>query len=273
MELESYFISRFATKKIGDDGAFIDGFVYSKDAFFENVHFKKEWLSYKQAAYKAMVVNISDAVAMNAKPKYALLAVSMPKEISPKEMEEIAQGFKEAAKKYGVEIIGGDTIAGDKLDITVTIVSKAKKPLFRKGLKQGDLVAYTGELGRSKKELQKLLRGGKIHKKSKFLTIDLRARFIEQTRRYLHAGMDISDGLFSDLEKLATINKKGFVFKKKIDKKIGCSGEEYEILVGFDTRYKQAILRRAKQTRTPLTIFAKARRTNYKNICKGHHFG
>ena len=39
VNVESYFISLFKNKHIGDDGAYIDGYVYSKDAFFENIHF------------------------------------------------------------------------------------------------------------------------------------------------------------------------------------------------------------------------------------------
>jgi spore cortex formation protein SpoVR/YcgB (stage V sporulation) len=55
MNKEEFFIKQFSNNKIiGDDGAFIDGFVYSMDAFFENVHFKKEWMSLKQIAYKSM---------------------------------------------------------------------------------------------------------------------------------------------------------------------------------------------------------------------------
>ena len=41
---------------IGDDGAIIDKYVYSKDAFFENVHFKTKWMSHYQIASKAMNV-------------------------------------------------------------------------------------------------------------------------------------------------------------------------------------------------------------------------
>ena len=78
MNKEEYFIKQFSGNKvIGDDGAFIDGFVYSMDAFFENVHFKKEWMSLKQIAYKSMIVNISDAIVMNATPLYALLSVDV----------------------------------------------------------------------------------------------------------------------------------------------------------------------------------------------------
>jgi len=273
VELENYFISQFGANKIGDDAACVDGVLFSKDAFFEGVHFKREWLSYRQIAKKAMMVNISDAVAMNARPSYALLAVAMPNDVTRHEAKELAKGFEEAAAEFGLEIIGGDTIANSKLDITVTIISHAKKPLFRKGLKCGHLLAYTGTLGKSAKELKKLLRGGKIHHRSKFVNLHLRDRFVAKSRRFLSCGMDISDGLFSDLGKLADQNRLGFTFLHSIAKETGCSGEEYEMLVGFDARYKKAIMRQAKRSRTAFTIFAKAVRRGYKNRCKEHHFG
>ncbi len=272
MNLENYFISQFKSKHIGDDGALIGKSVYSKDAFFENVHFKTEWMTHYQIAKKAMLVNISDAVAMNAKPKYALLSVAMPSSITKAQMRELANGFKDVAKEFGIAIIGGDTISNTKLDITITIISEVVHPLLRKGLRSGDLLAYTGELGRSKKELQKLLRLGKIHKTSKFVNIQLRDEFVRRSRTLLHVGMDISDGLLSDLEKLAKVNSLGFDFIQKISKEVACSGEEYEMLVAFSPRNKKALLRRAQQTRTPLNIFAKAQRKKYINRCKAHHF-
>ena len=74
MNKENFFIKHISNSKyIGDDGAFVDGLVYSQDAFFEDVHFKKEWMDYEKIGNKAMLVNISDAVSMNAVPKYALI--------------------------------------------------------------------------------------------------------------------------------------------------------------------------------------------------------
>jgi len=272
VNLENYFISKFNNNHIGDDGAVVEGFVYSKDAFFENVHFKKEWMSYYQVAQKAMIINISDAIAMNAKPLYILLSVAMPKNMTKRDMSDLANGFKDTAKKYGIEIIGGDTISNTKLDITITVVSKTKKPLLRKGLKTNHLLAYTGSLGDSAKDLKKLLNTGKIHKKSKFVNIQLRDKFIENSSRFLSAGMDISDGLFSDLEKLYLANDLGFKYIEKISKKLGCSGEEYEMLISFSPRYKKTLQRRAKQSRVKLNIFAYATRKKYTNKCKAHHF-
>ena len=272
MNLENYFISQIKNNHIGDDGAYIDGFVYSKDAFFENIHFKTKWMNYYQIAQKAMLVNISDAIAMNAVPRYALLSVAMPKNISKHNMKELVRGFKSVSKKYGVEIIGGDTISNTKLDITITIISKTKKPLLRSGVRVGDYLAYSGELGNSAKDLRKLLNLGTVHKSSKFVDIKLRADFIKHSSPYLNAGMDISDGLFSDLDKIASLNRVGFKFLQNIPKLIGCSGEEYEMLVAFDGRNIKAIKRRAEKSRTKLNIFAKATRKKYTNRCKAHHF-
>jgi thiamine-monophosphate kinase len=151
LDFENYFIKQFKSKKIGDDGALVGGMVYSKDAFFENVHFKKAWMSHYQIAAKAMAVNISDAIAMNARPKYALLSVAMPKSITKEQASELARGFLESGVKYGVEIVGGDTISNTKLDITITIISEVKKPLLRNGLRMGNLLAHTGVVGRSEK--------------------------------------------------------------------------------------------------------------------------
>ncbi|ADN09302.1 thiamine-phosphate kinase [Sulfurimonas autotrophica] len=272
MNLENYFISKFNSKYIGDDGALIGNVVYSKDAFFENVHFKRKWMSCFEIAQKAMLVNISDAVAMNARPKYALLSVSMPKSMTKSDMEALANGFKSVAQQYNIEIIGGDTISNSKLDITVTIVSETKKPLLRSKVRQNYLFAYTGRLGDSAKDLKKLQNLGKIHKKSKFVNIHLRDKFVSNNIRILKAGMDISDGLYSDLDKMASLNRVGIQFLKKIPKCIACSGEEYEMLVAFDARDTKKLLMHAKKSRTKLTIFAKAARNRYINRCKAHHF-
>jgi len=272
LNLENYFISQFNSKYIGDDAAVIGTHIYSKDAFFENVHFKRKWMSFRQISSKAMYVNISDAVAMNAKPRYALLSVAMPKSMTKTDMQELALGFKDVASEFGIEIIGGDTISNTKLDITITIISETKKALLRRGLRKNHLLAYTGKLGQSAKDLKKLMNLGTLHKKSKFVNIQLRDKFVNNVSRNLSAGMDISDGLFSDLDKLASINKLGFKFLKKIPKSIGCSGEEYEMLVSFDKRNKKAVLRKAKQSRLEINIFASAFRNRYINRCKAHHF-
>ncbi|PUE67444.1 thiamine-phosphate kinase [Arcobacter lacus] len=273
MNKEEYFIKQFSNNKfIGDDGAFIDGFVYSMDAFFENVHFKKEWMSLKQIAYKSMIVNISDAIVMNAKPKYALLSVAIPKSYSEDDLKELARGFKKAANEFDIEIIGGDTIANEKLDISVTIISKTQNPIFRNGIKKGDILCYTGELGSTKEDLEKLFQNEKISKKSKFIKPILNPEFFYEISSYVTASLDISDGLFFELERLSKASSIGFEFFHEIDEKIGTSGEEYEILFSFNEKNLDKIKKIAKKYKVKLNLFAKAVKGKYKTDCKNHHF-
>lgn len=272
MDKESFIISLFNNKYIGDDAAFIDGYLYSSDAFFEDVHFKREWMSLYEIGYKAMLVNISDAIAMNADPKYALITLALPKDISIDSLKKLSKGLIDCANRYGVKIIGGDTISSKKIDISISLISISKRPIFRKRIKEDYYIAYTGDLGRVKKDLNRLLRGYRVFKNSKFKRPVLRKEFIKRASRFIKAAMDISDGLFDDLGKLSILNKIGFDFFKKVKKRVGCSGEEYEILFAFDKRDLFKILNISKITRTPVTIFAKAARKPYKNLCKTNHF-
>lgn len=274
MDLEKQFIGTVSEDSniIGDDGALIGSFVYSKDAFVEGTHFKRAWMTPAQIAYKAMAVNISDAVAMNAVPRYALLAIGIPRDYSGAEVKALSRGFADAARQFGCEIIGGDTVKSDRLWISLTIVSETDKPLLRSGLRAGDLLAYTGSIGKAQKELRYLLAGRKLHARSHYAAPVLRNAFIADAAPFLSAGMDISDGVFTDLERLASVNRLGFVFTRPMPKSIGCSGEEYEMLIAFSPRYRKRIEYLARKHRMPLTVFARAARTRYRNPCKSHHF-
>ena len=273
MNKEDYFIKQFSDNKIiGDDGAVIGKWVYSMDAFFENIHFKKEWFSLKQVAYKAMIVNISDAIVMNAVPKYALLSVAIPKSYSNEDLELLAKGFKKAAKEFGIKIIGGDTIANEKLDISITIISKTKKAIYRSGIKEDDLLCYTGNLGSCKKDLNKLFNNKKIAKNSKFIKPKLNPKFFYKASKYINASLDISDGLFFELERLSSKSKVGFEFFSNIDEDIGTSGEEYEILFSFSKKNEKIIKKIAKKYKVKLNIFAKAIKGEYITTSKNHHF-
>jgi thiamine-monophosphate kinase len=271
---EEYFIKHISNSSLqGDDGAFSDGYVYSKDAFFENVHFKKEWMSYKEIAIKASLVNISDAIAMNAKPKYALISIAMPKTITKKDIKELTDGFLEMADKYGYEIIGGDTVANIKLDISMTFISETKNPIFRDTLKNGDFIAYTGELGSVSRDLKTLLRGNQISKTSKFITPNLKDKFFYKASRYINSSLDISDGLFKELSRLSSVSNYGIKLFKPIEKRVGCSGEEYEILFTFSKNNLAKIQNISKQTRTKINIIGKVVRGNkFISPCKNNHF-
>ncbi len=273
MNKEEYLISNFNSNKIGDDGAVIGDLVYSKDLFCEDIHFKLSWMSLKQIAIKSMLVNISDAIAMNAKPKQALIGLVVPSYFSLTQIQELSSGFKEIANKYNFEIIGGDTTSGAKLMISITIISQTKNPIYRSGMKKGDFIAYTGKLGDSKKDLKKLLRGANINSKSKFITPSLKADFFYEASKYVTAGLDISDGLSKDLSRLCkSSGNLGVNFLKKFSKYEICSGEEYEMLFSFSPKNLAKIKSVAKKHRVPITIFAQAKQGRYLSTCKENHF-
>ncbi len=272
MDKEAYLISQMRSSYIGDDAALVDEMLYSMDAFFENVHFKREWMSMAQIGRKAMLVNLSDAVAMNAKPKYALVTLSIPADLCEAEIAELSRALQETAAEYGCEIIGGDTIGGEKLHLSIALVSQSDVPLLRKGVKPGDLLAYTGTLGASKRDLEALMRGEKIAADSRFYEPQLRAKFVAKARPYLHAGMDISDGLFCDTNKLLDINSLGMEILENINEDIGLSGEEYEMLVAFSAENLKAVEQVARESGTTFNVFAKAVKNNKRFPCKSHHF-
>ena len=272
MNKEDYLINKISSSYVGDDGAVIGNRVYSMDAFFENIHFKRAWMTLAQIAKKAMLVNISDAIAMNAKPLYALVTLSLPKDIQLNEIDEIVDALHKVAHEYNCEIIGGDTIAGERLDFSITIISETDNPLTRKGLQIGDFLAYTGTLGQSKRDLNRLFRGEKIDSNSKFIEPILQKEFIEKSRKYLRTGMDISDGLFCDTNKMLKMNKMGFELLTEISDEIGSSGEEYEMLVSFAPENYEDVVRIAKESNTDLTIFAKVKNNDHTFSCVGHHF-
>jgi thiamine-monophosphate kinase len=273
MNKEDYVINKLSSKYIGDDAAIVGDKLYSMDAFFEDVHFKREWMTMWQIGRKAMLVNLSDAVAMNADPKYALVTLSLPSDISTEEIDELLAALEKTAKDFHCEIIGGDTIAGEKLHISITIISESEKPLKRSTIKEGDMLAYTGTLGESKKDLEALMKGENIPSKSRFYEPKLRREFIKQVRKYLNSGMDISDGLFCDTNKLLATQGFNLFMFEEVSEEVGKSGEEYEMLISFSPEHYDKVKAIAERTSVPLTVFAKVSKGEGKLFdCENHHF-
>ncbi len=270
---EEYFIKQFENRYIGDDAAVVrlEKAAIASDSFFEGIHFKREWMSLDEISYKASLVNISDIIVMNAKPKYALLNAGFPSSLKLHEIKLFAEGFKKAAKEFGYEIIGGDTIRNDKISISMTFVGEGKRFISRTA-KEGEFVAYTGTLGSVKRDLNILLRGGRVSKNSKFIRPVLRDRFFYKASGYITAALDISDGLFKEMERISKISNVGFEFLKPVERYAGCSGEEYEILFTFPKKHLKAIENIAKITRTPLNVFALTKRGKFRSICTENHF-
>ncbi|GMB92499.1 thiamine-phosphate kinase [Helicobacter bizzozeronii] len=267
LDIERYFLETLQksaiTQGIGDDGVVLANLpknvVLVLDLFSEGVHFKREWFSYEQIGYKALMVNISDVISMGAVPKYALLGVTLPKNITPAGIRALIAGIKRACLEFGVRVIGGDTIVGQALSLSVSLLACCAKPLYRVGARKGDLIMHTGTLGSSYQALHTLLRGGKVPKHSKFYAPQLKAcaHFMHEARSILHVGMDISDGLFAECNRLSKANRLAFKINKPLHpphKRAFLSGEEYEMLLCLAPRHRLKAYRLAQKHRLKLRI-------------------
>src|SRR6478735_10558749 len=130
-------------KGIGDDGAVLDfkdkKVVVSTDLLIEGVHFDLAYMPLKHLGYKAVVVNVSDICAMNAKPTQITVSIAVSNRFPLEALEELYAGISLAAKEYNVDVIGGDTTSSQKgLIISITALGEADEEeiVYRSGAKQ-----------------------------------------------------------------------------------------------------------------------------------------
>ena len=93
--------------------------VVTTDALIEAVHFDRVFMPMEYLGFKALSVNVSDILAMNALPRYATIALGLPDNVSVEMVEALYRGLKHAATAYGVTILGGDTTAARFLTLAV----------------------------------------------------------------------------------------------------------------------------------------------------------
>lgn len=123
--------------------------VVTTDVLIEGVHFDRLIMPMEYLGIKAIAVNVSDVVAMNATPRFATVAVGLPETVSVEQVEGLYGGMRKACELYGVTIIGGDTSAAHQLTISVTVIGEARTRdvVYRRGAAPGDVLCVTGDLG------------------------------------------------------------------------------------------------------------------------------
>lgn len=141
-------------KGIGDDGAVLDfkdkKVVVSTDLLVEGVHFDLAYMPLKHLGYKAVVVNVSDIYAMNARPTQITVSIAVSNRFPLEALDELYDGIKHAAKLYGVDIVGGDTTSSQKgmiISITALGEANAEDIAYRSGASSTDLLVVTGDVG------------------------------------------------------------------------------------------------------------------------------
>ncbi len=179
-------------------------------------------MSLRQAARKAVVMNVSDFAAKGVQPQAVQVSLGLPRNLRRADLVQLAKGLNEGAREYGCYVVGGDT--GEACDLVVSVqvfgIAAKNKLMLRWGTNVGDILAVTGSFGRSASGLKVLL--NPEYKASDALRKRLigavcmpKARLPEglalANSGAVSASIDSSDGLAWCLHELSTRNGVGFL--------------------------------------------------------------
>jgi thiamine-monophosphate kinase len=250
----------------GDDCAVVkfraakDWLLLKTDCVVEEVHFTKE-TNARAVGWKAMMRALSDFAAMSGIPEFALITLAAAGKKKASWVGELYRGLNRAAARFDVAIVGGET--SETAGPTVIVVSVAgfverRCCTLRSGGKANDDLFVTGELGGS-------IRGQHL----RFVARVDEARWLTANFK-VHAMMDVSDGLGTDLPRLARASKLGFsIDQRALRLSRGCSiqqaisdGEDYELLFAISPRDRTRLekLWRKRFPKLPLTRIGKLNR-------------
>lgn len=200
---------------IGDDCALLqppaDGLLAtSVDTLVGDRHFPAD-ADPAAIAARALRVNLSDLAAMNARPLWFTLALTLP-ESDADWLREFSRGLFETAELFGISLVGGDTTRGP-LSITVQVTGSTKLPLRRQGAAAGDAIYVSGPLGAAAAALPLVL-GQKLASDNDRKTAE-RAYYFPEPQLAAAAAiaplassaLDISDGLLADLGHICELSR------------------------------------------------------------------
>ena len=200
---------------IGDDGAILQPdagreLVTVIDTLVAGVHFPDSTAAF-DVGYRAVAVNLSDIAAMGARPRWMTLALTLSS-ANEDWLEQFADGMRMAAGEHEVGLVGGDTTSGDRLVVSVQITGdiEAGAALLRSGAQVGDTVYVTGTVGDAAAGLELINAGAPDdYLSQRFLRPTARVAYGQSLVRRATAVIDISDGLYGDLQKLLSASEAG----------------------------------------------------------------
>ncbi|REJ07996.1 thiamine-phosphate kinase [Halobacillus trueperi] len=158
-----YYRQSSLIKGIDDDAAVFrpsgHDIVTAVDTMVEGVHFTRQTMAPEQIGYRVLAANISDLAAMGSTPAFFMVSITIPSDWSQEELERIYEGMKRLGDSYQMDLIGGDTVSGSELSISVTVIGMVHKgkARYRSTAKTGDVLFVTGTLGDSRAGLEWLL--------------------------------------------------------------------------------------------------------------------
>jgi len=218
--------------------------LFTCDMIVENVDFRKID-NLGAVGRKALAISISDIVACGGLPRHAVVSLGLPKDMQVNQVDLLAKGIFDLAKKYRINIVGGDISASTKLIIDVSMLGEVEKHklCLRRGAKCGDIIMVTGSFGGS-------IKG----KHLKFTPRLKEARFLVHNFK-INSMIDVSDGLIQDLGHILEQSSAGAVLYEELIplskeakgmEEALCSGEEFELLFTVSRGEANKIIKSAK---------------------------
>jgi len=198
---ETGLIERLAkyAKGIGDDCAVIrlskkKSLLVTIDMLLEGTDFRLKEASPYQIGWKSLACGLSDIAAMGGTAKYAVVSLGLPEKLTVEFVDEMYCGIRALAKKFNMDIVGGDTNSSAKLIVDIAVIGFTGQtpPVARSGAKKGDIICVTGSLGGSYKSKRHLA----------FMPRLAESRCLVKGFR-INSMIDISDGLSTDLNHIA----------------------------------------------------------------------
>ena len=264
---------------IGDDGAVFAPdpgreLISVIDTIVAGIHYPVHLPPF-DVGYRAVAINLSDIAAMGARPRWMSLALSQPK-ADTAWLSLFAEGLFTAASEFGVSLIGGDTTRGETTVVSVTLLGDVDPDavITRSGAAPGDSIFVTGTPGDAAAGLSLLRAGSDQTGESEYLI----GRFVRPTARVslgssiatlASAAIDLSDGLYADLQKLVSASDVGaeldatqiplskeMLSKFDVDRAVEfalAGGDDYELCFTAPDVNAAEIHAAAKEHRVPTT--------------------
>ena len=268
--------------KLNDD-IFFDkknNLAVSVETYIEGTHF----INFKNpelVVKKILRSSISDLICKGVVPKYYFVSGSGNKNsFNKSNLSKISKSLNEEQQKYKVYLGGGDTIFSKKISFTITSIGFCKNIIYRNKATQNDDLYVTGNLGDSyigllilKKKLKLSIPQNKYFI-NKYYKPEIHLKLVNELKKFASSSIDISDGLFNDLEKL--INQLNISYKVKLKdipisknlsllirnknllkKNLISNGDDYQILFTAPKRKRLLIKNISKSSRIRITKIGK----------------
>jgi thiamine-monophosphate kinase len=181
---------RGLAQRIENDAAELrDGLIVTQDALVEGVHFRLDWILWRDLGFRAAAVNLSDLAASGAEPEGLVVSVGLPSETELDAALELYAGLNEP----GVPVVGGDTTRSEQVVLSVTALGRSERVPGRGGARPGDRLVVTGPLGVA----------GAAFREGRYVRPPLRLEEGRRLAAHAHAMLDVSDGLARDAGHIA----------------------------------------------------------------------